>query len=413
MLDKLFKTPDTAGALATFMAMSYVLAINPKILGAAGVSYEVGLMATIIVSIFGCLMMGYFANKPFVVSTYIGETAFIAYTVCGQLHYSFKEAMLALFLAASLFFLMTVFGLRDKLIQAIPFNLKIAFTSAIGIFLTSIGLKETGLLDMKIHTPEMLAITALIAIVVLMILRVRSAILAGMVIVTIMAVFYGEIELPRQLFSAPVNIEKILTLPDFSHLNLDMAPVVFAMFVMIFADTTGSLLGVASRAKMLDTNANLPDSKKVMLSDSLTTLVSSLLGNAPSGVYLESSVGIQTGGFSGMMAVIVAILFALALFLAPLLSTIPACAYGSALIIVGMLMFKEIFKMEFLKIIEVLSGILIILATVYTQNIALGLSAGFSVYLGLKLLCGKWQDLNKGTIALGIISILMLMIFPY
>lgn len=413
MLDKLFKSPDAAGAIATFMAMSYVLAINPKILHEAGLPYEVGLMATILVSIFGCLMMGYFANKPFAVSTYIGESAFIAYTVCDQLKYSYKDAFLALFVAAAAFFLLTVFGLREKLIQAIPFNLKIAFTSAIGIFLTSIGLKETGLLDMKIDMPESLAIVAIVSIIVLMILRVRSAILAGMVIVTVLAVFFGEIELPRQLFSSPIALDKVLLLPDLSNLKLEMTPIIFAMFVMIFADTTGSILGVASRGKMLDKQANLPDSKKVMLADSLTTLLAPLLGNAPSGVYLESSVGIQTGAVSGFMPIIVAILFALAIFFAPLLSTIPACAYGSALAVVGLLMFKEIFKMEFLKIIEVISGVSIIAATVYSQNIALGLSTGFTCYLGLKLLCGKWKDLNKGTITLGMISILMLFIFPY
>jgi len=413
-----------AGA-TTFITMAYIIVVNPKILEAAGIPFGPSMVATILSAFFGTLVMGLYANRPFAIAPYMGENAFIAYTVVGVLGYSWQTALGAIFIGGVLFTVITLLKIRSWLANSIPEGLKIGFAVGIGLFLTFIGLNESGIVTVgepgaPVHVgnfrdlPVILAIGGFLLASFLMIKKVKGAILISILVITFMAFITGTAQLPDEWISMPPSISPIFAELDiFGAFHWGFFAVILTVLVMDFVDTTGTLLGLSYKAGLLDERGNLPEVEKPMLCDAVATIVAAVLGTTTTGTYIESATGIEAGGKSGLTSVVTAFLFLLALFIAPFVAVIPSCAYGPALMIVGMLMLSPIVNVKFDDLTEVIPIFCIIALMSFTYNLGIGMTAGFVVYPLLKLLSGKIREVSVGLWVLGAISLLFFIFYPY
>ena len=413
-----------AGA-TTFASMAYIIVVNPKILEAAGMPFAPAMTATILAAAFGTLLMGLYARRPFAVAPYMGENAFIAFTVVGVLGYTWQQALAAVFAGGVLFTLLSLGGARKWLAESIPANLKIAFAAGIGLFLTFIGLVESGLVVLgapgaPVHVGDLaargplLAIVCFILTIVLMQRRVPGALLIGILATSLLGFATRTTPLPESLVSLPPSPGAVAWKLDFSAmLDLKFLPVVLTVFVMDFVDTMGTLLGVAYKADMLDADGNLPGIEKPMLCDSLATVGGALLGTSTCGTFIESAAGVEAGGRRGLTAVSTAALFLAALFLAPLFGAIPAYAYGPILVVVGMAMLAPLRDLDFDDLTETAPAFVTIVLMVFTYNLGLGMTAGFLSWPLLKTLCGRARDVNPGMWVMGGIALVFYLFYPY
>jgi len=419
-----FQQETIAGA-TTFITMAYIIIVNPKILEAAGIPFGPSMVATILSAFFGTLIMGVYAKRPFAIAPYMGENAFIAFTVVKVLGYSWQTAIGAIFIGGVLFTLLTIFKIRTWLAKSIPESLKIAFAVGIGLFLTFIGLNETGIVKLGVegapvhvgnfHDPKiLLAIFGFLLIGFLMMIKVLSAILIGILSVTFLSHIFNLFPLPDNWISTPPDISPILFELDITGaLTWGFFAVILTVFVMDFVDTIGTLLGLAYKSNLLDENGNLPDIEKPLLCDALATVVGSLLGTTTTGTYIESATGIEAGGKSGFTSVVTAVLFLSALFFAPFFTAIPAIAYGPSLIIVGLLMMSPITKLNFDNYSEIIPAFIVIVLMSFTYNLGIGMTAGFVAYPLFKVLSGKFSEINLGLWFFAVLSILFFIFYPY
>jgi AGZA family xanthine/uracil permease-like MFS transporter len=413
-----------AGA-TTFITMAYIIIVNPKILEAAGMPFGASMVATIFSAFFGTLIMGVYAKRPFAIAPYMGENAFIAYTVVGVLHYSWQTALGAIFIGGVLFTLLTILNIRSWLANAIPESLKIAFAAGIGLFLTFIGLNDTGIVKIGVpgapvhvgnfHNPSvLLGIFAFLFIGILMIKKVNGSILIGILLTTVLGFIFGITPLPASIVSMPPDISPVFMKLDITGaISWGFFSVILVVFVMDFVDTMGTLLGLGYKAKMLDENGNLPEIEKPMLSDALATVIAAVCGTTTTGAYIESATGIEAGGKSGLTAVVTAILFLFTLFLAPLLSVVPPYAYGSALIVVGLLMISPISHFNFDNLAEAIPVFTIITLMSFTYNLGIGMTAGFVVYPLTMVVSGRIKSISPGMWVLCGFSVLFYIFYPY
>ncbi|NHQ59005.1 NCS2 family permease [Chlorobium sp. BLA1] len=416
---------ETLAGITTFFTLAYIIVVNPAILAAAGIPKGPSMTATILTSIFGTLLMGVYAKRPFAVAPYMGENAFIAYTVVQTLGYSWQTAMAAIFIGGVLFTLITIGGLRQWLAEAIPGSLKHSFSGGIGLFLAFLGLSEMGIVTLGVpgapvqlgniaQLPVLLSLGGLFLTAVLLIQRVTGAILAGIVATTALFLLTGLVPLPATAFSMPPSIEPIFMKIDLQGaMTWGFACVIISVLVMDFVDTMGTLFGLSSRANLLDEKDNLPEIEKPMLVDALSTIAASLFGTTTAGVYIESAAGIEQGGKTGFTALVVAALFALALFFSPVLTIVPPFAYGPALVIVGMFMLQSVTKMDFTDYSELLPAFLTIALMIFTFNIGVGMTAGFIAYVLLKLFTGRVREVRGGMWILALLSFTFYLFYPY
>ncbi|HWR83215.1 MAG TPA: NCS2 family permease [Candidatus Deferrimicrobium sp.] len=416
---------EAVAGVTTFVTMAYIIIVNPKILEAAGLPFGPSMVATILTAFLGTLSMALYAKRPFAIAPYMGENAFIAFTVVGVLGFSWQTALGAVFIAGLLFTLITILKVRGWLANAIPEGLKIGFAVGIGLFLTFIGLNESGIVTLgvagapvhvgKLSDPSViLAIVGFLLISFLMIRRITGAILIGILIVTVLAFIVGVTKLPEQWVSMPPSIGPIFGQLDIlGALHWGFFAVVLTLLVMGFVDTAGTLIGLSYKAKLLDEHGNLPEIEKPMLCDSLSTMAAAVLGTSISGAFIESATGIEAGGKTGLTSIVTALLFLLALFLAPFFNVIPSCAYGPALMVVGMLMFAPIAKIKFDDLTETIPVFCIVALMSFTYNLGIGMTAGFVVYPLLKVLSGRGREVPSGLWVLGAISLLFFVFYPY
>ncbi len=416
---------ETIAGITTFFTLSYIIIVNPAILASAGIPKGASMTATILTSIFGTLLMGLYAKRPFAVAPYMGENAFIAYTVVQTLGYSWQTAMAAIFIGGVLFTLITIGGLRQWLAEAIPSSLKHSFSGGIGLFLAFLGLSEMGVVTLGVpgapvqlgniaQLPVLLSLGGLLLTAVLLIQRVTGAILVGMALTTGAFLLTGLAPLPAAAFSMPPSIEPIFMKIDLQGaLTWGFASVIISVLVMDFVDTMGTLFGLSSRANLLDEHDNLPEIEKPMLVDALSTIAASLFGTTTAGVYIESAAGIEQGGKTGFTALVVAALFGLALFFSPLLTIVPPYAYGPALVVVGMFMLQSVTKMDFTDYSELLPAFLTIALMIFTFNIGVGITAGFIAWVLLKLFTGKVREVRGGMWILAGLSFTFYLFYPY
>ncbi len=416
---------EIVGGITTFMTMSYIVVANPAILKAAGIPTGPSMVATIATAIFGTLLMGVYANRPFAIAPYMGENAFLAYTVVGLLGYSWQAALGAVFLGGLLFLLLTVFRLRQWLLEAIPTSLRYSFAVGIGLFLTFIGLNEAGIVVLGSTgapvragnlsaVPVLVAIVGFLLIALLMIRRVPGAILVGIVVTTVLAILFRTTVAPQHWISAPPSVLPILLKLDLRHVfSWSFFPVVLTIFVMAFVDTMGTLIGVSMRGGFLDKEGRLPQVERPMIADALATMFAAVTGTSTSGAFIESATGVEAGGRTGFTAVVTAACFGLALFFSPAVAAIPAPAYAPALIIVGLLMLAPVTQLKFDDFTELIPSFAVIVLMSFTYNIGIGITAGFVLYPFCKVIAGRAGEVRPGLWVLGAISLLFFVFYPY
>lgn len=416
---------EIIGGITTFVTMAYIIVVNPKILEVAGIPFEASMVATILSAFFGTLTMGIYAKRPFAIAPYMGENAFIAYTVVSVLGYSWQTALGAIFISGVIFTILTILKVRSWLVNAIPEGLKLGFSVGIGFFLTFIGLNQTGIIRLgtpdtpvrlgNLHDPSvLLAIFGFLLICFLMIRKINGAIILGILSVTIIAFATKLISLPENWVSMPPSITPTFCKLDIpGALSFGFIAVIITVFVMDFVDTMGTLIGLSYKTGFLDKDGNLPEIEKPMICDSISTIVGSLLGTTTAGTYIESATGIEAGGRSGLTAVVTAILFLSALFFAPLLSVIPAFAYGPALIIIGMLMLASISKIQFDDITEGIPVFCVITLMSFTYNVGIGITASFIIYPLMKIFSGRVKEVSVGVWIFCAISLIFFIFYPY
>lgn len=416
---------EVVAGLTTFTTMSYIVVVNPAILSAAGIPAGPSFVATVLVAVAGCYLMAFYANRPFAIAPYMGENAFIAFTVCKMLGFAWQTALAAIFIAGVLFILMTVLRLRQWIVEGVPTCLRYSFAVGIGLFLTFIGLNQTGLVALGVpgapvqagHLTSHPALVAMLGFILLAVLTIRKfpgAILVGIIITAIVAFVAGTATPPHHLVSLPPSLRPIFWQLDFrGALTWRAFPVVLTIFIMAFVDTMGTLIGLSARAGFLDEAGQLPQIERPMLVDAFTTCLAPALGTTTAGAFVESATGIEAGGRTGFTVLITGTCFLLTLFFAPFVAAIPAQAYGPALIIVGLFMLSPITRIDFSDYSESIPAFAVVSLMAFTFNIAIGISAGFVLYPICKLVAGKTGQLKPGLWILTALSLLFFVFYPY
>jgi adenine/guanine/hypoxanthine permease len=416
---------ETLAGVTTFLTMAYIIVVNPAILEAAGIPKGPSMTATIVSAAFGTLLMGFYAKRPFAIAPYMGENAFIAFTVVKVLGYPWQTALGAIFLAGVLFTILTVLRVRGWLAEAIPLNLKYSFAVGIGLFLTFIGLNEIGFVVIgspgapvtlgKLCAPNvLLAIFGFALMAWLTVKRVHGALMIGILAVTLLSMALGVTALPERIAGLPASLAPLFGQLDIAGaLSPKALPVVLIVFVMAFVDTIGTLIGLSARAGFLDEKGNLPAIERPMLADAISNLAAPLLGTTTTGAFIESAAGIEEGGRTGFTSLVTALLFLLSLFLSPLLTVVPAHAYGPVLIIIGCFMIKPVARLDFDDYTELIPAFLTITLISFTYNIGVGMTAGLLSYPLLKTVTGRRREVPPALWVLAALSLLFYLSYPY
>ncbi|MBR7014758.1 MAG: NCS2 family permease [Prevotella sp.] len=417
--EHLVKTEILAG-LTTFMTMSYILAVNPLILSAAGMDRGAVFSATAISAAIATLVMAFYAKMPFALASGMGLNAFFAYTLVLMMGYTWQEALAAVFIEGIAFMLLTVFKVRQAIVNSIPQNLRYALSVGIGLFIAYLGLKnghiiisnEATLTAIGPLTPTSgLAIIGILLGAILIRYKVRGALFFTIIITTIIGIPLGVTKLPEgfSIFSMPISIEPIAMKMDFHHfleLDIDYYIVLFTMLLMDIFDTIGTLVGSIESAGMKDKNGQMPKLDKALMADAIGTSVGAMCGTSIVTTYVESTTGIAEGGRTGLTAFTVAILFILSLFLAPFFLIVPAAATTSALVLVGTMMLNPVRNLNFTDITELLPAFFVIFIIPLSASIAEGIVWGVLSYVFVKIFTGRARELSPSMYIIAIFFIL-------
>ena len=407
---------EIVGGVTTFLAMSYILALNPQILSAAGMSWGGIFTATAVSSALATMFMALVANLPVALAPGLGLNAFFTYTVVLGMKCSPAFALTAVLLEGALFILLSVFGIREAIIKSIPDNLRKAVAVGIGLFITLIGLNNAGLIDGSAATPlafvtldmsHASAIVALLGLVVttaLYILKVPGSILLGIIITTIIGIPFGVTSVPENFkpFSAPET--PILFNFEFkSVLTLKFFAVFFTFLFTDLFDTIGTLLGVAEQANLKDKHGNVVNAKGALLSDAVGTVFGACLGTSTVTSFVESSSGVAAGARTGLASVVTSILFLVSLFLSPLFALVPSAATAPALVFVGFLMMRSVMGIDFKDASEGIPSFITIMAMPFAYSISQGISFGIISYVLCKVFAKKAKDIPLVTWILALV----------
>ena len=416
---------EAVAGLTTFVTMSYIIAVNPAILKEAGIPPGPSMVATILAAVIGTLIMGLYANRPFAIAPYMGENAFIAFTVVKMMGFSWQTALAAVFLSGVLFVALTVARIRQWLLESVPLGLRHSFGAGIGLFLAFIGMNEAGIVAIGVPgapvrigvltSPQtLMAIGCFLLIAVLMLWEVPGAILLGILATAGASFALGLAPAPARWASAPPDLRPLLFQIDLRHaLSWSFIGVLLIIFMMAFIDTLGSLIGLSARAGFLDKDGRLPQIERPMLADAIATTAAGLIGTTTSGAYIESATGIAAGGQTGFAAVVTAILFAAALFFAPFITAIPPAAYSPALIVVGLHMLAPIAQIDFNDYTEMIPAFAVVVLMSFTYNIGIGITGGFVLYPFFKVVTGRAREVRPGLWVLSAFSLLFFIFYPY
>jgi len=424
MLERLFQLrehgtnvrTEVLAGVTTFLTMAYIIFVNPSILAAAGMPHDAVFVATCVAAALGSLVMGLYANYPIAMAPGMGLNAYFAFAVVKGMGMPWEVALGAVFISGVLFVLVSLFRIREWIVNAIPRSLKLAISAGIGLFLAIIGLKNAGIIvanpatlvglgDLHSHS-ALLSIFGLILIVALEARRVTGGVIIGILAVTLIAVLIGDQKFGG-VFAAPPSLEPTLFKLDIAGaLNMGIVSVVLTFFVVELFDATGTLVGVAHRAGLLDQEGKLPRLKRALLADSAAIVAGSALGTSSTTAYIESAAGTAVGGRTGLTATVVAILFLAALFLAPLAGTVPAYATAPALIYVAILMTRGLSEIDWSDLTESAPAVLCAVAMPFTYSIADGIAFGFVSYALIKLLAGRVREVPLAVWLIAVVFIL-------
>lgn len=422
------KTELLAG-ITTFFTMVYIVVVNPVILADAAVPFEQVFTATIISAVVGTLWMALFANYPIAIAPGMGLNAYFAYSVVGGgQNINYETAFAAVFIAGIIFVILSLTPFREKLIDAIPENLKHGITAGIGLFIAFIGLRLThiitahptnlvGLGDLKSPSAA-LAIVGLAITLILMVLRINGALFFGMIITGLIAFFTNQLSFDQGFVSLPSLPEGLMVGNPITALSdvigHSLYAVVFSFILVTIFDTTGTMIGVANQAGLMK-NGKFPRARQALLSDSIATSIGAMFGTSPTTAYIESTSGVAAGGRTGLTSLTVAVLFILSAFFGPLVSAVSGISAitAPALIIVGSMMMGSIAKIKWDELDEAFPAFLVILSMPLTSSIATGIALGFISYPLLKIAKGKWREVHPLLYVFAILFFYQLAFLPH
>ncbi|MGD9537065.1 MAG: NCS2 family permease [Alphaproteobacteria bacterium] len=408
------RTELIAGA-TTFLAMSYIIFVNPQILAAAGMDRDAVFVATCLASVFGSLVMGLYANYPIAVAPGMGLNAYFAYTVVGTLGYRWEVALGAVFISGVLFLAVSVLPIREWIINAIPRSQKMAVAAGIGFLLGIIALENAGAVVAhpatlvtvgELTSPStMLAGLGFVIIVALDYRKIPGAIIIGILAVTGLGMAFGIAE-PQGVAALPPSLAPtFLALDIVGGFEIGLLTIIFTFLLLDIFDSVGTLIGVVQRTGMLDAQGRPPRLRKALIADSTASMVGALLGTSTTTAYIESAAGVRAGGRTGLTAVVVAALFLLALFLAPLAGSVPGFATAPAILFVACVMARAITDIDWEDVTEFAPAVVTALAMPLTFSISTGIGLGFIAYVAIKLLSGHFREASPAMIVLALVFV--------
>ena len=421
-------TPRTEimAGITTFLTMSYILAVNPSIFSEIDPNVSgpmpVGAVftTTALAAVVGCLVMAFWGKLPYGLAPGMGLNAFFVYTICGIMGYTWQFALTAVLIEGIIFILLTVTNVREAIVNAIPLNLRYAIGGGIGLFIAFIGLQSSGLVVKQDSTlvtlgdvtsgSALLALIGLVITGVLYIKKVRGAMLIGILVTTVIGIpmdVTGEI---TSIVATPDSIAPIFCKFEWNNVfSLDMLVVVFTLLFIDMFDTIGTLVGVSTKAGMIDEKGRVKNIKQAFMADAIATTVGACLGTSTTTTYVESASGVAVGGRSGLTAFSVGICFAIAMFFSPLFLSIPAAATAPVLILVGLMMLENITKVEFHDFSEAIPAFVCLIAMPMTYSISNGILLGIIAYAVVNLMCGKFKKLTPTICILAVLFVLKFM----
>ena len=400
----------------TFVTMAYIIFVNPQMMAASGMDYGASFVGTCIAAAIACFAMGFYSNWPVGLAPGMGLNAFFTYTVVGEMGYTWEVALGAVFLAGILFVIISVTPLRQWMLNSIPMNLRIAMGAGVGLFVGFIGLKTGGIIIQNEATflslgnfkniETLLAALGFLLILVLAVRKVVGAIIIGVLAVTISGLLLGLIQF-NGIISSPPDLKPILIKLDIlGAIDVAMISVIISFLFVNLFDTAGTLLGVASRANLIEDSGKIVNLDKALKADSTASVAGSFLGCSPVTSYVESSAGVEAGGRTGLTAVIIGMFFLIAIFFSPIASMVPSYATAGALVYVAILMLGGMERLDWSDNTELLPALIMIIMIPLTFSIANGIAIGFISYVVLKLAARKTSNISMGAWFLFLIFVL-------
>ena len=429
MLERLFQLKahnttvrtEVLAGITTFLTMAYILFVNPEMLAKTGMDHGAVFVATCLAGAIGSLIMGLLANYPIALAPGMGLNAFFTYTVVMTMGYSWQTALGAVFLSGAIFFLLSIFKIREWIINSIPLALRAGIAAGIGLFLAIIALKNAGIVvdhpatlvglgDMS-KGGALLACLGFFVIAALAYRKVTGAVMIGILLVTGLSIALGLSELQGVVSMPPSLMPTLLQLDIAGALDIGLISVIFAFLFVDLFDTSGTLVGVAQKANLLDKDGKMPRLGRALLADSSATMAGAALGTSTTTSYIESAAGISAGGRTGLTACVVAALFLLALFFAPLAGAVPAYATAPALLFVAVLMMSSLAQIDWDDLTVAAPVVVAALAMPMTFSIANGIAFDFIAWTAVKVLAGRWRELNPAMWVLSALFVVKLAYF--
>ena len=404
---------ELLAGFTTFITMAYIIFVNPQMMAASGTDQGASFVGTCLAAAIACIAMGLYANWPVGLAPGMGLNAFFTYTVVNEMGYAWEIALGAVFLAGILFVIMSITPLRRWMLDSIPLNLRIAMGSGVGLFIGFIGLKSGGIIISndatllslgdfsKIET--LLAALGFLSITILSVRKIPGAIIIGVLGITIIGIFLGIVNFNGVVSMPPALAPTLMKLDIMGALDLAMISVIMSFLFVNLFDTAGTLLGVATRANLVDEKGDIKNLDKALKADSSSSVFGAFFGCSPVTSYVESSAGIEAGGRTGLAAVVVGILFIIAIFFSPVAAIIPAYATAGALVYVAILMLSGMERLNWQDSSELLPALIIIIMIPLTFSIANGIALGFIAYIAIKIFTGKLKSISSGAWFLGLV----------
>ena len=424
MLNKYFKLQElgtnvrqeVVAGITTCLTMAYIIFVNPAILSEAGMDYGAVFVATCLAAAIGCFIMGLWANYPIALAPGMGLNAFFTYTVVLSEGYSWESALGAVFFSGCIFVVLSLFKVREWIINSIPGPLKIGIAAGIGLFLALVGLKNAGIIvdnpatlvglgDMS-SLPVLLGTLGFFLIIGMAARGMRGAVMIGILIITALAVLLGDVQYQGLVSTPPSILPTFMQLDIAGAFNIGMLSVIFAFLFVDLFDTSGTLIAVAQRGNMLDKQGRLPRLGRALLADSTASIAGSLLGTSTTTSYVESTAGVAVGGRTGLTAVVTGLLFIAALLFSPLAGMVPAYATAGALVYVAVLMMGQLSHLQWDDITEAVPAVIVVVMMPFSFSIANGIAFGFISFVAVKVLAGRYREVSPVVWGLAVLFVL-------
>ena len=407
---------EVMAGVTTFLTMAYIIFVNPDILSASGMPKDSVFVATCLAAALGSAIMGLYANYPIALAPGMGLNAYFAFAVVQGMGYTWQAALGAVFISGILFIFVSLFKVREAIVNSIPRSLKFAISAGIGLFLAIIGLKNAGIITAHpatlltlgdLHNPgALLAIAGFVLIVALEQRKVPGAIIIGILSVTVASIAMGLTAFSGIIAPPPSILPTFMQMDISGALNAGLLTVVLTFFMVELFDASGTLIGVCHRAGLLDAEGKLPRLKRALLADSTAIAAGAALGTSSTTAYIESAAGTAVGGRTGLTAVVVALLFMAALVFAPLAGTVPAFATAPALCYVAVLMIRGLSEIDWDDLTESAPAVVTAISMPFTFSIAHGIAFGFITYAATKILAGRTRDLSPMVAVIAVLFVL-------